>query len=528
MIIKIQNGLVTIPKRMVNRNKAHKIGLLRGNRFDIYEEEYYIPSTSKNIEALEKAGFHMQPYKDKLMNLRLRIKKNYPFLFDYQLEAVVKSILHGNLLIADDCGTGKSAESFAVAEIAIRRRRIRHVVIICPDTIKKQWADEIKKFFKRKSLIIKGTKAKRKKLYIKAEKRRIIIINYDQAVRDFWEIYPIIMGNFLIIDEASILKNPKTKRNKSVRLFKPKNILALTGTPIENKLEDAMVIGNIVQKDWMDTKFFKRNFCMFNGREFIGYKNTKLFGDMLAEISIRRTMADVIKEMPKISIYERMIPINQSQKNLEIHISENLADSVIETYTIFAMIESDVRLINMSKAKTLAGLKVKLKDNYKDKKIEELLEIVGEESNKEKIVVFTRFTKMATLIKEELEQLGEKVILGTGSVKDKHDIRRKFKDEDYRILVATDAYSYGVDLYFATTLINFDILWNPAKMKQRVDRIIRATSKKPIKIFNLITEGGTESYMYEVMHGKKCLFEKVVVERPKEHLMEYIQGLKKR
>lgn len=238
-------------------------------------------------------------------------------------------------------------------------------------------------------------------------------------------------------------------------------------------------------------------------------------------------MKEVIKEMPKISVYERMIPINQSQKNLEIHISDNLADSVIETYTIFAMIESDIRLINMSKAKTLAGLKVQLKDNYKDAKIVELMEIVDEESGNEKIVVFTRFKKMATLIKEELKKVGEKVILGTGSVKDKHDIRRKFKDEDYRILVATDAYSYGVDLYFATTLINFDVLWNPAKMKQRTDRIIRATSRKPIKIFNLITEGGTESYIYEVMGGKKCLFEKVVVERPKEHLMEYIQGLKK-
>ena len=526
-MIKIQNGIVTIPKRIVNRKQKHQIELLRGNKFDIYEEEYYVPSTTKNIEALEKAGFNMQPYKDKLMKLRSKVKRNYPFLFDYQLEAVTKSILHGNLLIADDTGTGKTISSFAVAEIAIRRRRIRHVVIISPDTIKKQWAGEIKKFFNRKTLIIKGTKSQRKKLYIKAEKRRVIIINYDQAVRDFWQIYPLIKDNFLIIDEASILKNPKTQRNKSAKLFKPKNLLALTGTPIENKLEDGMVLGNIVQKDWMDMKFFKRNFCMFNGREFIGYKNTKLFGEMLAEISIRRTMKEVIKEMPKISVYERLIPINQSQKNLEIHISENLADSVIETYTIFAMIESDVRLINMSKAKTLAGLKVQLKDNYKDAKIVELMEIVDEESGDEKIVVFTRFKKMATLIKEELEKSGEKVILGTGSVKDKYDIRRKFKDEDYRILVATDAYSYGVDLYFATTLINFDVLWNPAKMKQRTYRVIRATSKKPIKIFNLITEGGTESYMYEVMHGKKCLFEKVVVERPKEHLMEYIQGLKK-
>ena len=527
-MIKIKNGIVTIPKRMVNRDRAHQIGLLRGNKYDIYEEEYYVPSTWKNIEALEKVGFNMQPYKMKLLKLRSKIKKNYPFLFDYQLDAVLKGILHGNLLIADDCGLGKTIESFAVAEIAIRRRRIRHVVIICPDTIKKQWADEIRDHFKRKSLIIKGTKKKREKLYIKAEKRRIIIINYDQAIRDFWLIYPLIKDNFLIIDEASMLKNPSTKRNKLIRQYKPNNLLALTGTPVENKLEDAMVIGNIVHKDWMDIKFFKRNFCSFDKREFLGYRNTELFGEMLAEISIRRTMADVIKEMPKISIYERRIPINKSQVNLETHISENLSNGIIETFTIFAMIESDVRLLQYSKAKTISGLKIQLKDNYKDAKIVELLKIINEESGKEKIVIFTRFKKMANLIKEELEQLGETILLGTGSVKDKHDIRRKFKEEDYRILVATDAYSYGVDLYFATTLINFDILWNPAKMKQRTDRIIRANSKKPIKIFNIITEGGTESYMYEIMYGKKCLFEKVVVKRPKERLMEYIQGLKKR
>lgn len=519
---------------------VQEIRTIPGRQWNPLFKYWEVPYNNMSIQTLEEMGFNTSSLRHHINRQRAIIQTEmtemtkkakglYPFLYNFQTEAVAKAILNKNLLIADEMGLGKTVTSFAVAHYQYNNGGINRIIVCCPQSIKWQWQNEIKKFFDLGSIIIEGTKEDRKDLYKALSKQdgiTILIINYEQILRDFWELHELIDGQFLILDEASYIKNAKAQRTKLIKEFKPKYLLALTGTPIENRLQDAYTIGNIVHKGWM-SKGELYNYLEYDNESrypvLIGYKNTSQFMERLMEIAIRRKRDDVT-QMPDKITEDRNVRMTDYQRELEknliekirMDIVDNKSNSGLHQFVLLPMLENSTELIKLSEAKSLRDID-RTAIKIESAKLVELKKLIEEVDDK-KVVIFTRFKKMAKIIEREFEG----AIIGSGDSDKQHILEVFQNNEKVRFLVATEAFAYGVDMPFASVVINFDIPWNPARLKQRIDRCYRLTSKHRLLVINLISDG-LEEYIYNVMKGKEELADKVTNFHLKEQLLKFIE-----
>lgn len=487
----------------------NKIKAIRGRKWVALDRCWSVPINA--VSQVRELGFDTNKIEKHLQNEKLAkinkyknvdIMKKYPFLYPHQHTCVQRGLMDGSLLISDDCGIGKSCEALAIAQI-----HDRPIVVICPSSIKHQWKNEAKKWFNMNLKVIEGTPIQR--IYTDLTG---IILNYELLLRDYKKIERYCKDATIIFDEASYLKNPKSKRTIFANRLKAKYILALTGTPIETKLADGFNIGQLVDKNWMDKNEFFSDYCVlddvYGGIE--GYRNVSKFMQRLKEISIRRMKSD-IKDMPNKVVMKRIIAISPQQKKMTEFVKKYFTDCMkktdsfpIEEFVIMPLIENGVELVMESDSKIARLMKKCFTLTPDSPKLNELIRATDEMSDK-KVVIFTKFKKMQPFIVKALDN--DNCIVGNSDTKDKLSLIEQFKDGTKRYLIVTDAFAYGVDIPFATALINFDIPWNHAKLKQRSNRIYRISSKHPIVIINMVSDG-FEQYIYDKMSVGKGMADK--------------------
>lgn len=515
-----------------------RVKLIVGREWNPESKTWSIPYTDENVRFIKEIGFNTSfideqikkdiDYKLEIINkLTEEIKKDYSFLYDFQIDVVIKGIMCDSLLIALDMGLGKTICSLAIADYRIKHKQAERVLVICPNSIKFQWKEQARDFFKLDFAIIEGTTAKRKKLWESSQK--YVIISYELLLQDFDCIYKYSKNQIVIFDEASFLKNEKAQRTKKASLLKAKYRLLLTGTPVEIKLQDALTIGNITTPDWMNWKEFSKNYIVWGENDYghfiNGYKNIDLFMKRLMEIGIRKKKEDV-KEMPGKIKYVRMVDLDKEQLSVIEIIKQGLREdlkenpnSVLGDFVFMSMCEDSTELLKKSDAFKKYGVPI-IKNA--SPKIEELIKVIEESSDK-KIVIFSKYKNMVEIIKRELDKanLGSSVI-GSGDTIDRGALIKDFQT-NHRFLIVTDSFSYGIDIPFATMLINFDIHPNPAKMKQREDRIYRITSKEQVKIVNLVSKG-FESIIWERVIQRGIIGEEAINFNLKEQMIRFIMG----
>lgn len=488
---------------LINRIKA-----IRGRKWVALDRCWSVPVNA--VSQVRELGFDTAKIEEHLQNEKLAninkyknvdIMAKYPFLYPHQYDCVKRGLMDGSLLISDDCGIGKTIESLAIAHI-----HDRPIVIFCPSSIKYQWKNEAKKWFNLDLQVIEGNPRQRVYSHLKG-----VILNYELLLRDFKKIERYTKDATVIFDEASYLKNPKSKRTIMANKLKSKYTLALTGTPIETKLADGYNIGQLVDKNWMDKYEFFDDYCNFGKYGGIeSYKNVDKFMTKLKDISIRRMKSDV-KDMPNKVTIKKVVKLSPQQDKLTKFIKAYFSNQMekhdsfpIEEFVIFPIMENGVELVMQSDSKIARAIKGNFKLESDSPKLTELVKTVDEMSDK-KVVIFTRFKKMQQFIANALGE--DKCIIGNSDNKDKLKVVEYFKNNDYRYLIVTDAFAYGVDMPFATALINFDIPWNHAKLEQRSDRIYRISSKHPIVIINMVSDG-FEQYIYDKMSEGKGMADK--------------------
>jgi len=506
-----------------------------GRRWNSIYRQWEVPYSEENLGKLEGLGFDVNDIRTEAKakeveqmevwnQLHSEIHTSYDFLYDFQVDAVVKGIINGNLLIADSMGLGKTLESFTIGHYRLKQKHVERIVIFCPTSIKHQWKDEIIMRYGIQAHIVKGTPEEREAIYRKEP--TIMICNYEQLLRDFWKLNTLIHNQLVILDEASYLKNPEAKRTKLVKQLTPKYTIANTGTPIENKLMDVFSIGNIIQPNWMNRQEFY-SYCIYERKfgfnNLIGYKNINKFMKRLMEISIRRKWNDINLHVPEKIIEERSVALTPYQKSLEEKLVMNLRENIhnkgmLHEFVLLPMLEDSTELLQLSNAPSLRSLKSE-GIRIESSKVSELDRIL-EEIDDDKMVIFTRFKKMANIL---FNRYRDKAVLGTGDA-DKQNVLNEFKNnKERRYLIATEAFAYGVDMPYASCVINFDIPWNPARLKQRIDRCYRVSSKKRLLVINMISEG-LERYIYNVMNKKEALFQEVTAFNVNEQLLTFINS----
>jgi SNF2 family DNA or RNA helicase len=432
-----------------------------------------------------------------------------------------------NAIIGDVVGLGKTAMSLSAAERLFDELKINSVIVLCPPTLKRNWEEEIIKFTDRSSTVIFGDKGKRKKAYKYAYKNDFIIIPYDILFRDYDEyIYPFILSrNFrylLIMDECQYIKNSSAKRSKFTKYLSEQASyrLALTATALENRVLELyniyQSIDNLVFGDGAHYKHFIERYCELDYWGGIkGVKMVKTIRNRMASSFIKRFKEDVIKQLPKRIENNLWIDLSDIQRRIYNDIKSKIAETIEDAEKSKKIKMANIlSLMAYLRQACLSAKLVGVSENISTK-TEVLLDFLDSLDDKSKVVIFTHFRLMTELLQESLEKIKFNSIFMHGrntQPDDRISAIKYFNDTPtLRALITTDILNMGVNITSANYCINFDLLFNPAKMEQRNGRIDRLDTKyKTLNIVNIMTENTIEEKMFAMLADKEELSKRVI------------------
>ena len=218
-------------------------------------------------------------------------------LYDYQLRGALFLACRGRSILGDDMGLGKTAQTLAAVELLARERGIQRALVVAPASVKYQWESEIRKFTGRPAQVIDGSPEARLVQY--AEPTFYRLVNYEQVVRDR-EAINAWKPDVIVLDEAQRIKNWEAKTSREVKKLKSRYAMVLTGTPLENKLEELYSIVQFVDERRFGPAFeflYEHRVLDAEGN-LKGYRNLDKIREKLAPIFLRRTRGEVLTQLP--------------------------------------------------------------------------------------------------------------------------------------------------------------------------------------------------------------------------------------
>jgi superfamily II DNA or RNA helicase len=447
-------------------------------------------------------------------------------LYPYQREGVIKAVEAGRILLADEMGLGKTVQAIAAVEFFARYLNVEKVLIICPTSLKYQWKKEIEKFTEREACIVEGMKHKRHELY--RQKCFMKIISYG-ACRNDLEMINDWSPNLVIVDEAQRIKNWKTKTAKAVKQIDAEHAIVLTGTPLENRIDELHSIVEFVDNYKLGPlfKFLDNHQVLDEHGKVKGYTNLRSINKTLSDILLRRTKKEIADQLPGRIDKNFFVEMTKEQINLHNDYYEQVCKLVNKwiRHGFLTEEESQRLLINLNCMRMVSDSTYILdKETNHGNKIDELRELLPEivENPDNKIVIFSQWKKMFELIIEELNALGLPYVYLNGDMPalERNQIITRFqKEKDLRVFLSTDAGGVGVNLQSANILINIDLPWNPAVLEQRIGRIYRLGQKKHINVFNFISKGSIEHRILYLLEFKKSVFSGAIDEDGNDTVM---------
>jgi superfamily II DNA or RNA helicase len=431
-------------------------------------------------------------------------------LLPYQLDGIAFAAGAGRAILADDMGLGKTVQGIGMAEFLIREAGIRKVLVICPASVKSQWRGEVHRFSDRECRLVLGSADERATQY--ESDCTFTICNYEQVLRDVSAIERV-NWDLIILDEGQRIKNWEAKTTRIVKSLRSQFALVLSGTPLENRLDDLFSVVGFIDDRRLGPafRFFNRHRVADEKGKVLGYRDLDVLRKNLEPVLLRRTRSSVMEDLPPRTTEIVRIPATDEQLGIDG------AQMMIVSSIVKKKYLSEMDLLRLQKALLLARMNAdstvlvdKREPGYSSKldRLAELLEELSQEDGR-KIVLFSEWTTMLGLIEQILTRLGVSYARLDGSVpqKKRQELVRRFQDDpECRLFITTNAGSTGLNLQAANTVINVDLPWNPAVLEQRVARAHRMGQKNPVHVYVLVTEGTLEEKMLTTLSGKHQLF----------------------
>ncbi|MBA4186674.1 MAG: helicase SNF2 [Planctomycetaceae bacterium] len=435
-------------------------------------------------------------------------------LYDYQRQGVLFAARAGRCLIGDEMGLGKTAKALASAEVMARLFGVERVLIVCPTSLKHQWKNEIKRFTTRDARVIEGLKPKRAEGF--ADPAPFFkITNYDTVHADL----DAIAGwspDLVILDEAQRIKNWATRAARSVKLIRSPYAVVLSGTPLENRLEELISIVQFVDPHRLGPTFrlLHDHQIRDNVGKVIGYRDLNRLGETLAPVLIRRRKDEVLAQLPERIESTIFVPMMPQQREIHTENQEEVARIVQKWRRFKFLSEADKRrlMISLQNMRMVCDstylIDPKLDHGVKASEITTLLEEALEQPGT-KAVVFSQWVRMHELLVRAAKKKKWGHVLFHGGVpgRDRGKLVDKFRDDpECRIFFSTDAGGVGLNLQFASVVVNVDLPWNPAVLNQRIGRVHRLGQRNPVRVLNVVAKGSIEEGMLSVLEFKSSLF----------------------
>ncbi|MEG1543880.1 MAG: DEAD/DEAH box helicase, partial [Tannerellaceae bacterium] len=435
-------------------------------------------------------------------------------LYPYQEEGILFAAKAGRTLIADEMGLGKTLQAIGTAELLQKEMRISSVLIICPTSLKYQWEAEIKRFTDNNVKVIEGSAIKRREQYSEFYK----IVSYNSAANDISQLVQFGF-DMVILDEAQRIKNWKTQIAQAVKKLMPDYTVVLTGTPLENKLEELYSIVQYIDPYRLGPyyKFLNQYQITTDNGQVIGYKDLHAVSNKLDGLLIRRRKRDVQIQLPGRMDKILYVPLTTEQADIHEEHKQTVARLVLKWRHNRFLSENDRKrlLLSLTQMRMVSdSTYIQDQKTRFDTKIGELMNILHEvfENGDEKVVIFSQWERMTRLVAYELEKegVGYEYLHGSIPSKDRKRLIENFNRPECRVFLSTDAGSTGLNLQAASLIINLDIPWNPAVLEQRIARIHRMGQKNAISVINFVSRGSIEEQMLDKLTFKSNLFEGVL------------------
>lgn len=461
-------------------------------------------------------------------------------LYPYQKQGVRRFLENGRLLLADDMGLGKTAQAIAVCHTLWEQGLVRRGLILVPAPLKGQWSREWASFSDTPVQVVEGNMRARRAIYEETRKG-FLIANYEQVLRDLAAIQAW-NPEILVLDEAQRIKNWATKTALSVKRINAPFRLALTGTPLENRLDELasifdMVDDHALEPQWRLAPWHGIRDANDEGQSrIVGIRNLDALRARIAPFMERRLRADVLDELPERNDTQIHVPMTEMQAEEHDALKPAIHRIAMQARRRPLTQPEFLRLMQLLQAqrvlangigqayfketwpeiRELDPTRRRVEQLHAPKLFElrELLQSLCVDQGR-KVVVFSSFRRMLDLAAWSLgDFLREHRMRGaffTGQESNKRreaSIEAFLEDPDTRILFTSDAGSVGLNLQkSANACIHMDIPWNPAVLEQRNGRVYRLGQKRKVDFYYLISERSIEEHMTKVLSNKKALFE---------------------
>jgi ERCC4-related helicase len=445
-------------------------------------------------------------------------------LIDYQKKGILFATLREAAVIADEMGLGKTAQAIGAAVFKKQLLGFKRTLVICPASLKQQWKQEIERFTNETALIADGSPEKRLSVYQNTT-AFFIIVNYEILLKDvgYFSYSSPLAPDLLIVDEAQRIKNFATQTAQVLKKIQRKHTLALTGTPIENRLIDLYSIIEFTDPHFLSPLWeFSYQYCFFDEKQrnkITGYYNLHELHERLKPILLRRTKADVLDELPEVS--EVNVPITLHEQQQRYHQEFGKSVAAILGKKLMTPFDHQKLMQLLAKMRMACNSTFLIdKETNHSPKLAELRHILLEKLDilhqPRKIIIFSEWMRMGDLIGKMLFDygIGFTELNSYVPVKQRDESVSKFThDASCKVLLCTDVGSTGLNLQIADTVINFEIPWNPAKKLQRMGRIDRiGQQKRHLTVINLYAENSIEEKIANGLLLKQSLMEGVLGE----------------
>ncbi len=440
-------------------------------------------------------------------------------LYAYQRHGALFAAKAGRCLIADDMGLGKTIEAIAVAEILARHAGVERVLIVSPTSLKHQWQQEIEKFTDREAMVVEGLLPRRAELY--AAESFYKITNYDVIHRDL-EMIRRWQPELIILDEAQRIKNWKTRLAQTVKQLDSPYAMVLTGTPLENRLEELHSIVEFIDRFRLGPmfRFLDEHQHVDETGRVVGYRNLSKISKTLQPILLRRTKDQVLKELPERIEKRFFVPMTPQQMDHHVENGEIVAKIVAKWRRYGFLREVDQRRMQIALQRMrMSCNSTYLLDQTTDHgmKADELTDLLSDvlEDPQAKVVIFSQWLRMHELVARRLAARNWDHVMFHGRVPGpkRNGLIRRFKDDpNCRLFLSTDAGGVGLNLQNASAVVNLDQPWNPAVLEQRIGRVHRLGQQRPVRVVHFIARGTIEEGMLGLLAFKSAMFTGVLDE----------------
>jgi SNF2 family DNA or RNA helicase len=434
-------------------------------------------------------------------------------LLPYQAHGAIFAACRGRAVLADDMGLGKTVQALAMAELLHKRIGIERVLVIAPASVKYQWKTEIEKFTDRSVKIVEGLLPQRRAMYASPE--FFTLTNYELVLKDIRYMQEL-RPDLIVLDEAQRIRNWTTATARTIKQLKSRYALVLTGTPLENKLEELFSVVEFIDGRRLGPafRFVDEHRVLDEKGRLTGYRGLDRIHEQLAPILLRRTRQEVLKDLPERTDKVLRVPLTSQQAEPYYEQSDLLAQIVRKWERQGWLSEIDQKriLCCIQNMRMLCNSTFLFdKQTHHSPKLQEFREIMTDIVMEEerKVVVFSEFERMTHLAGEVLAKLGIGFVSLHGGVpsRKRGALIEKFRnDPACKVFLSTDAGGVGLNLQAASVVVNFEPPWNPARLEQRIGRAHRLGQLRPVHVIHMLTSESIEERVWETLQLKKSLF----------------------